>query len=146
MPMSRRRRCHHRRRRRRHGREGELGRGCLVPREEHPTLRALDVAEAVHGRVPDGRVVVFGEGDVDEGVEVGEDLGVAGDGEGPGAVDVVAVLALSAGVVDGGRGRAPARVARRLDDVEVLRVGVLARLRDEVEVGEDVVAGAATDP
>lgn len=114
--------------------------------EEQAALGDLEVAEAVHGRVLDGRVAVVGEGDVDEGVKVVEDLGVALDGEGPGAVNVVAVLGLGAGQVGGGGRGVVVGEAGRLDGVEVQRVGVLAGLGDEVEVGEDVVLGAAADP
>ena len=113
--------------------------------QEHAALGVLEVAEAVHGWVHDGDVAVGGQGDVDEGVEVAEDLGVALDGEGPGAVDVAAVLGLGAGK-DVGRRRSLARCQGLRDGVEVHRVGVLARLRDEVEVGEDVVLGALADP
>lgn len=114
--------------------------------DEPPGFGLPHVAEAVQRRVLDGWVVVVGERDVDEGVKVVENLWVALDRETPGIVHVAAVVGLGPGKIGGRRWAVVMVEALCGDLVEVLRVSIFAGLGYEVEVGEDVVSGAATDP
>lgn len=108
-----------------------------------PLARA---AEGAEGRVLDGGLVVVGQGQLNQAVEVLEHLWIALDRRLPILVD--APFQLRLGVGDLARVRRLSVVAERVgrDAIDVLGVGRLAPLRQEAEVLEDVVLGVSPHP
>lgn len=102
--------------------------------------------QRAQGRVLDGRLVVGGEGELDEAKVVFEDFGVPLDAGLP--ILVYAALERGLGIGDlirVGRGVVVVEGVGR-DLVEMRRVGVFATLGEQAEILEDVVLGVSSNP
>lgn len=136
-----------RRRRARHGGKRPSGtdaRGSVGPSAAGGL--AVVAVEGAQGRVLDGRLIVGGQGELDEAVIVLEDLGVALDTGLPVLVDAALERGLGVGDLVGVRRRVVVVEGVGGDLVEVRRVGVFAALGEQAEVLQDVVLGVGSDP
>lgn len=129
---------------------------ALVGREAGPAgyggrgadaARALAGAvEGAEGRVLDGGLVVVGQGQLDEAVEVLEHLGIALDRGLPVLVDAPLQLRLGGGDLVGMRLRTVVVVCVVREPFQVLGVGGLASLCEKAEILEDVVLCMSSYP